>query len=291
MRGIAVRAAAPARRGPLATQQKNGAATMGDHRAERRTVGGVELELLSGGRGESLLVLHDQEYFNEWQPFETALAEQFSVLVPSHPGFGQSEFPPYFDSIDDLVYVYLDLLRGLDQPANVVGLGIGGWIAAEIAIRCTHHLRRLVLCDAVGIKVGGISDRDIADTFILGNKELVELSFHDPTRGNELMKVPAPNLDEQTLTAVLRNRQTSAILTWKPFMHDPKLRGRLARLNEPTLVLWGENDKIVSTDYGRAYADAIPGARFETIAAAGHYPYLEQPDAFTAAVSAFLRQG
>src|SRR5581483_11723204 len=112
--------------------------------------------------------------------------------------------------IDDLVYVYLDLLRSFGaQRTHLVGMGIGGWIAAEIAIRCTHHLRKLVLVDAVGIKVSGVTERDIADNFVVGANDLMELLWHDPAVGREVMKVPGlTTMDEPTLTAVLRNRQT-----------------------------------------------------------------------------------
>ncbi len=276
----------------MATTQGTAAAMIGEHQEETRTVGGVQLQVLSGGRGDPLLVLHDYEYYNEWQPFEAALSASYSVLVPSHPGFGASEFPPHFDSIDDLAYVYLDLLRDLGSDrVSVLGLGVGGWIAAEVAVRCTHHLRRLVLVDAVGIKVGGVTDRDITDTFIIGPKDFLQVAWHDPAAGAEQMKLAGlTQLAEPELTTVLRNRQTAAILTWKPFMHNPALRRRLARIDVPTLVLWGESDRIVSPDYGRAYAAAIPGARFQSIPAAGHYPYLEQPEPFVAAVSAFLRE-
>jgi pimeloyl-ACP methyl ester carboxylesterase len=278
----------------LATTSARGAASTasGEHREETRSVGGLKLQVLSGGRGDPVVVLHDYEYYNEWRPYQAALAADYSVLAPSHPGYGASEFPPHFDSIDDLVYVYLDLLRALGPaPVHLIGMGVGGWIAAELAVRCTHHLRRLVLVDPVGIKVGGRTDRDIADTFIVGPREFLELAWHDPEAGAAQMKLAGlTTLDEPTLVTVLRNRQTTAILTWRPFMHNPALRRRLARIDVPTLVLWGESDRIVSTDYGRAYAASIPGARFQSIPAAGHYPYLEQPEAFVAAVTAFLRE-
>jgi pimeloyl-ACP methyl ester carboxylesterase len=272
------------------TTRSDATAAVGKHRDETRTVGGVQLQVLSGGQGETLLVLHDQEYYNEWQPFEAALAAEYSVLVPSHPGYGTSDFPPHFETIDDLTYVYLDLLRELAPgPINVVGMGVGGWIAAEVAVRCTHSLRRLVLVDAVGIKVSGVTDRDIADNFVISPKEFLQIAWHDAEAGASVMKLAGlTTLGEAELTTVLRNRQSTAILTWKPFMHNPALRRRLARINLPTLVLWGESDRIVTPSYGRAYAEAIPGARFQSIPAAGHYPYLEQPEAFVAAVSAFL---
>jgi len=234
--------------------------------------------------------LHDQEYLNAWHPFLQSLATSFSVVAPSHPGFGRSDLPRDFDTIDDLAYLYLDLLAALGLgPAHLIGLGLGGWIAAEVAVRCSHQIDRLVLVDAVGIKVSGPTSRDIADTFVVGPRELLELAWHDPAAGEERMKLPGlGSFSEDELVTLLRNRQSAALFAWKPFMHNPKLKGRLARINRPTLVLWGESDRIVGPEYGRAYAERIPGARFQLIPAAGHYPYLEQPEAFVQAVRAFL---
>ena len=261
----------------------------GTFQPARRTLGGVNLEVLAGGSGESLLVLHDMEYLNVWQPYQEQLASRFSVLAPSHPGFGTSELPADFDSVDDLAYLYLDLAREL-ETVTLLALGIGGWIAAEMAVRSTHNLKRLLLVDAVGIKIGGATDRDIADTFLLGPEEFLQLAWHDPKAGQEVMTFPGRgSLPEEELIALLRNRQSAALFTWKPFMHNPKLRARLHRIDVPTLVLWGESDRIVTPEYGQAYAAAIPGARFQLIPAAGHYPYLEQPEGFVDAVDGFLQ--
>ena len=259
----------------------------------RRTVAGVDLQVFSGGQGEPLLVLHDHEYVNQWEPFAEALAAHFAVVAPSHPGYGGSDLPRDFDTIDDFAYLYLDLLRELGpQPVNLVGMGVGGWVAAELAVRCTHHLKRLVLVDAVGIKVSDRTTRDIADTFVVPPQELLALTWHDPDAGARIMKLPGlATYSEQELVVILRGRQTTALYSWNPFMHNPYLRRRLARIDVPTLVLWGESDRVVTPEYGRTYADSIPGARFQTIPAAGHYPHLEQPEAFAAAVAGFLREG
>jgi pimeloyl-ACP methyl ester carboxylesterase len=257
----------------------------------RRRLGGVELEVFSGGQGEMLLLLHDVELLNGWWPYMASLARSFGVLAPSHPGFGSSSLPDDFDSVEDLAYLYLDLLRELSPDrVTLVGLGLGGWIAAEMAVRCTHHVRDLILVDAVGIKVSDRTTRDIADTFIIGPEEMIELTWHDHEAGRRQMKLPGLGaLPEDELVMLLRNRQSAALFTWKPFMHNPRLRGRLNRIDVPTLVLWGEADRLVSPEYGRAYATSIPGAEFRLIPAAGHYPYLEQPDAFVEAVTAFTR--
>lgn len=261
-------------------------------RAAMETVAGVELEMLRGGSGEPLLVLHDLEVLNAWQPFHGALAEAFTVLAPSHPGFGRSSLPAHFDSVDDLAYWYLDLLRARGaEPVHLVGLGLGGWIAAEVAVRCTHQIKSLVLVDTVGIKVGDRTTRDIADIFAIGPEAFLDLAWHDAAAGKPHMSLPGlGDLSEEALVAVFRNRQTAALLTWKPFMHNPKLRSRLARIDVPTLVLWGAHDRIVTVDYGRAFAQSIPGAHFKVLPQAGHYPYLEQPEAFVAAVTTFLRR-
>ena len=255
-------------------------------------VSGVDLEILTRGpeAAPTLLFLHDLEYLNSLEhPFVEALAAAWRVVSPSHPGFGGSSLPGTFDSVDDLAYTYLDLLRELG-PAHVLGAGFGGWIAAEMAVRCTHEMRSLVLVDALGIKVGDRLTADIADMFVASPDELVHLCWHDASLGAREMPLPDARFDEDTLTRLLSNRRAAALLGWNPFMHAPKLRGRLARIDCPTLVVWGASDGLVSPEYGRAYAESIPAARFELIPEAGHYPYLEQPDRFVDCVESFLRQ-
>ncbi len=264
----------------------------------RWRVGGIELEMLARGPvgseskqpGESILLLHDVDYFNSIDyPFIELLAERRPLLAPSHPGFGASGLPDGFDSIDDLAYVYLDLLRELG-PAHVIGCGFGGWIAAEVAVRCTHQIRSLVLVDALGIKMGDRTTSDIADVFVLSPTDLIKLSWHNTDRGNVEMALPVADhgFDEDALTVLLTNRRTAALIGWNPFMHNPKLLSRLRRIDCPCLVVWGASDGIVSPDYGRGFASAIPSARFQVVEEAGHYPYLEQPAAFVGVVEEFL---
>jgi pimeloyl-ACP methyl ester carboxylesterase len=257
---------------------------------ERHTVAGVTLQVYRGGEGPLLLVLHDCEVMTAWQPFHAALAQRFTVLAPAHPGFGESERAAIIDSIDDLAYLYLDFIAALGQQGlDVLGLGMGGWIAAEMAVRCSHALRRLVLADTAGIKISGRTEVDIVETFILSREQLLEVGWHDAALGAERMKLPGtPGLADEELLTLIRNREAAARLTWKPFMHNPALRRWLHRIAVPTLVLWGESDRIVHPDYGRAFQQAIPGAEFQLIPAAGHYPYLEQPESFVASVTAFL---
>jgi pimeloyl-ACP methyl ester carboxylesterase len=262
--------------------------------AARISTGNVSLEVLSRGSeaGGTVVFLHDLDYLSGVEyAFLEMLARSRRVVAPSHPGFGGSSLPEDFEGVDDLAYVYLDWLAELG-PVHLVGAGFGGWIAAEIAVRCSHNLKTLTLVDALGIKVGDRTTSDIKDLFVLSPRELVEACWHDPELGERSMPLPLAGrgFDEDTLTRLLTNRRTAALLGWNPFMHNPKLRSRLWRIDVPALVVWGVSDRLVTPDYGRAYADAIPGARFAQIDGAGHYPYLEQPAEFTRTLEAFLSQ-
>ena len=111
--------------------------------------------------------------------------------------------------------------------------------------------------------------------------------FHDPER----MRMDPSRLTDEQLAIGVRNRETLALLVWEPYMHNPKLRHRLHRVTAPTLFLRGESDGLVSAEYLAAYARLLPNARTDTIAAAGHAPHVEQPEAFARKVLAFLEAG
>jgi pimeloyl-ACP methyl ester carboxylesterase len=250
------------------------------------TVNGIKVEVIEKGRGRPLLFLHPGIGLDRNAPVIDKLAEHARVIAPSHPGFGNSEQPKAFTTVDDLAYFYLDLIDQLDLKDTIlVGVSLGAWIAAEIAIKSTARLSQLVLANAVGIKVGARDTRDIVDIFAITEPELNKLAYFDPTIAERDYKA----MDEADVRVVARNREASARYGWSPYMHDPKLKSRLHRIRIPTLFLWGSADRILTEDYGRAYCAAIPGARFETIERAGHYPHIEQPDAFTRAVFAFTQ--
>jgi len=255
-----------------------------------RIVDDVKLFCREAGDGPPLLVLHGVDGGEGVLPFHDGLAERFRVLAPSLPGFGQSELPAWMDSVDDLAYFLLDLLEGLGGETDVLGIGFGGWAAAEMAVRSQERLRRLVLADAIGIKVSGRESADIADTLVLHHDEAARLAWHDPAAAAGMRWPGAPGLGEAELAGVLHGLQTVSLLGWKPFMHNPKLLRRLRRIATPTLILWGESDRVASPDYGRAFHRAIPGSRFQLIPRAGHYPHRERPDAFVRAVTTFLEE-
>jgi len=248
------------------------------------SVNGIRIEMIERGNGRPLLFLHPGIGIDASAPVLDRLAAGGRLLAPSHPGFGASEGPKHMTTVDDLSYFYLDLMDQLDlRDATVVGVSFGAWVAAAIAIKSTARIARLVMANAVGIKVGDRETRDIADIFALTDPQLNEIAYWDPkiaARDYKAMPVAA-------VTAIARNREALGRYGWQPYMHDPKLKGRLHRIRIPTLFLWGTHDRVLTEGYGRAYCAAIPGARFELIDKAGHFPHVEQPQIFADRVLAF----
>lgn len=244
---------------------------------------GLDLELRRKGRGPSMLVLHGGGGPITGFPFADRLAERFELIEPVHPGFAGTPLPDQFDNLEDLVYLYLDLLDALKlQDATILGTSLGGWTAAEIAVRNTSRIGRLILVDAVGVKIGAREERDIVDLFATSQPELNRLMWHNPALAPDLAK-----LTVEQLKIIAGNRIALSLYGWDPYLHNPKLKGRLHRINVPTLFVWGASDGIVKPSYGRAYAELVPGAKFVQIEAAGHAPHVEQPDAFVKHVLAF----
>ena len=252
------------------------------------TLDDVRLEIVERGAGRPLLWLHGEEGLDPHASFLDRLAAHGRVLAPSHPGFGHSPDADAVDTVDDLSYLYLDLLAARDlRDAVVIGASLGGWIAAEMAVKCAGRLAGLVLVAPMGIKVGDRETRDIPDIFALHPDEVRRLTYRDPARA---AADPSALSDDQ-LTVLARNREATAQYAWEPYFHNPKLRRRLRRIAVPTLLLWGVDDRFVAPDYyGAAYRAAIPGARLETIAEAGHFPHLEQPAALAERIGRFLAE-
>lgn len=252
------------------------------------TVAGVTIDCWQHGNGQPLLLLHGAGGPRVNAPFVEQLARRWRVVAPTHPGFGGSALPAWLDSVDDLAYLYLDLLEQLDlREVVLLGFSMGGWAAAAIAIKNTARIAKLILVDAVGCRFHDRETRDFPDIYALPPDEVAKLTFYDPARF-------APRYEQMSddeLRAQAQNREAAALYLWEPYMHDPKLRHRLHRIDVPTLLVWGAHDGLATPDYARAYCAAIPGARLELIERAGHVPQLEQPDAFVACVSRFIEAG
>jgi pimeloyl-ACP methyl ester carboxylesterase len=245
---------------------------------------GTEIPVMTRGSGKPLLYLHAEDGFDAAATLIGQLAESWQVIAPTHPGFGHAPVTNATTTVDDLAYLYLEMLDAMALgEVCVVGISFGAWIAAEMAVKSTQRMARLVLADSLGIKTGGRESRDIADFFALTDAEFLDRAYFDPA----VAKRDLTTLPEAELLAMARDREAIARYGWSPFMHDPKLKQRLGRIRIPTLVLWGEADRIVTPDYGRTYCAAIPGARFELIARAGHFPHVEQPAALARRIGVF----
>jgi pimeloyl-ACP methyl ester carboxylesterase len=253
--------------------------------ATKLRVADVDLEVVECGQGRPLLFLHGGGGFDARQPFVAPLSAQRRLIAPWHPGFGKSDLPDWLDSVDDIAYLYLELMDRLDfRDLDVIGCSIGGWIAAEMATKSPERIRRLILVSPVGIKVGPADKLDIPDIFAMPDDDVQKLLYHDPGR----MKRNIATMSDDELAATFRARETLALLTWEPWMHNPKLRRRLHRIVSSTLFIRGESDGLVSQAYIEAYSRLLPNARILTIKAAGHVPQLEQPAAFADVVLEFL---
>ena len=249
------------------------------------TVAGIELEIFERGRGEPMLYLHGGAGIGPDTPFLDLIAKERRVIAPSHPGFGRSSLPDWLDSVDDISHVYLELMDRLGlMRADLVGFSIGGWIAAEIASKVPERFTRLALIGPVGVKTGPADKLDIPDIFAMSQEALDRLRFHDPR--NSAVELAAMSDNELLIAA--RNRETLALISWEPYMHNPKLRHRLHRVDAPVLLLRGASDGIVSADYLSRYAELFANARIETIAQAGHLPQVEQREVTAGIVLQFL---
>jgi pimeloyl-ACP methyl ester carboxylesterase len=260
---------------------------VGSAATERLSVGGMELEVIRRGAGRPVLLLHGMQNVDPRARFLDLLGRRAEIIASSHPGFGHSARPADFDTVYDLVHLYLDILDALPyERVTLMGLSFGGWLAAEIAVKCCHRLDRLVLVDAFGIKISDRETPDILDVFNTAPQEVQRRSWHDP--GKWAPDYNAMSDDELVVRA--RNWEALCLYGWHPYMYNPQLKRWLRRITRPTLVLWGASDEIVLPSYGRAYSALIPGARFELIAEAGHHPEIEQPEAFIDRIAAFLEQ-
>ena len=256
-------------------------ATTGAPVPQTVTIDGCELSFLRAGSGQPLLFLHGAAGTAGWAPWMAALAERYDVIVPDHPGFGRSSFPDWLDNVHDVAYFYLDAIRALGlERVHLAGNSLGGWIAAEMAVRCTSQLRSLVLVSPAGLRLPGVRKFDI---FTASPEKTTRALFHDPALVERALAAPPPDLD-----TFLKNRYATARLAWQPRLFDPHLEKWLHRIDVPTLVLWGDDDKIIPPAYADLFGKRIPGARVRILERCGHLPHVERPDAFVEAVTTFV---
>ena len=251
--------------------------------------GMFQAHLLQGGAGDPLLFLHGAGGLREGEYLDL-LAQRFTVYAPSHPGFGSSEGGEHIEDIIDLALYYHDLMDELKiESAHVVGHSMGGMLAAEVAALCPHRVRRLVLANPVGL---WRDDEPVLDFFTLSPEQLLPYIWHDP--GSEAAKAayPVPETDEER--AELLFQRTQALASASKFLWpipDRGLHRRIHRIQSPTLIVWGESDRLVPASYAEDFSSSIRDSRVVILSECGHLPMLEKRDEFVALVTEFLLEG
>jgi pimeloyl-ACP methyl ester carboxylesterase len=247
------------------------------------TVQSIETHLFEAGdpAAPPMVYLHGTFLGNLWLKAYERLARRFHVLVPDMPGFGLTARPDWMRDVSDYVLYFRDLLDalGLERPV-IVGHSLGGWMALELAVWYPDRVSRLVASNAAGIRVKGAP---IADIFAMSPQELLMTCFDDLSAAAPLIP---PEINAEYIAAQYRQRVTLASLAWNPH-YDPKLERRLAWVRCPTLIVWGEHDRLIPPVYAEVLAKAIPNARVELLSGTGHMPMFERAEAWADAVIAF----
>jgi pimeloyl-ACP methyl ester carboxylesterase len=237
------------------------------------TVRGINVRMLRRGSGPPLLYLHGANGLTPWLPFYERLSEKFEVFVPEHPGFGLSDNPPWIRNVADLAMYYLDFLDTLGgDPVHLVGQSLGGWVAAEVAVRNCSRLATLTLLAPAGIRVKGVIS---GDNFIWDPEEAVRNLFHDQSFADKLL---GQQLSEEEADIALTNRFAATKFGWEPRWFNPALERWLHRISVPTQVLWGQNDKLFPVGYAKRWGERIAGSRVEIIPECGHAIAIEKAE-------------
>jgi pimeloyl-ACP methyl ester carboxylesterase len=256
---------------------------------EMLDVGGVAVDPQRLGTGEPVLFLLGVQGLGvppgSLPPFLDAWAERFDVLAPSHPGFGRSQRPSWFDCTADLADHYGDLLDALGlKSVRLVGHSFGAWVAAEWAARAPWRIDRLVLANPLGVWLPGVSE-STPNIFMYSPQEVVEISYADAARGADV--IPTDMAQSEQWFA---DWSSLSLYGWSPYLHDPKLIHRLHRITAPTLIIGGERDRIVPVAHVEAFHQRIRGSQLTVVPGAGHALPIERAKEFGAMALEFLAQ-
>lgn len=256
-------------------------------REESIQVGDTRLHLLRGGSGRPVLVLHGIEGPEGWLEFHDRLAQHADVLAATHPGYGESPRPDWLESITHQALFYEWFLRqaGLEK-IDLVGFGIGGWIAAEMAAMNSTNLGHLVLIDAAGVKPQA---GDTLDVFIRPWREVVAACVNDPEHAEEYQRIYSAAPIQDYGGGREAGRTMSMRMCYRPYMYSPALPAALGGVRTPSLIVWGAEDRIIPLECGHLYQAAIPGASLQIIEGCGHWPHYERPRELADIVLKFMR--
>ena len=256
---------------------------MGIQGSHRLVLSGAKIHIARGGRGPVLLILHGAGGSDNLKNVFGILAEDYDVILPDHPGFGLSEQSKNLNSVSDLAFYYLNLFKELGlKDIHLIGHSMGGWIAAEIAIRSTVNLSSLTLISSAGIHVRGVPKGDL---FLWSPEELINNLFVNQKVVDEML---AHEPSGEELEFIVKNRVAAARYAWHPRFYNPDLEKWLHRIDIPTLILWGDQDRIFPSEYAAAFKELIPHAEMKIIDHCGHVPHIDRSEVFYSRLKTFL---
>ncbi len=252
--------------------------------SQKISVNGREISYRRGGAGKPLLYLHGTDSLSHWPAILDDLAKTHDVIAPDHPGFGGTAVQGWMDDVSDLAYHYMDFLEVLNLTGvHLLGHSLGGWIALEMAVRSQERIADLTLLAPAGIHVKG---KPKADIFMIDPDEQARLAYADAQLGE---KAAEQANQEKYEDIAITDRIASARFGWNPRFYNPRLERWLHRISKPTLIVWGDSDRIFDPEHGKILQSLVPGARLEMLAHCGHLPHVERQAETLNLVTAFMK--
>ena len=245
-------------------------------------IAGVQVQVRRAGEGAPVLVLHHDFGMPATSAFLDALAAKYDVIVPNHPGWGQSQRPEWMRSVRDVAAMYRMLLPGLGvEKVAMVGLGFGGWIAAEMLTNASNDVGGVVLVGSMGIKP---PEGFILDQAIVSYIDYAQAAFHDAKAFTAIYgDVSTDQLEEWDIA-----REMCFRIAWKPYMYSQTLPHLLRSVRTPALLVWGEHDAIVPRSAAVVFKASLPKAKLEIVKGSGHAVALEKPAELARLVMGFV---
>jgi pimeloyl-ACP methyl ester carboxylesterase len=236
-------------------------------------VDGVRIQILEAGKGDPIVYLHGAGTTSGFQEL-LPLSRHRRLIIPIHPGFGASENDPGINAMLDYAVHYAALFNQLNlhEPFDLVGHSLGGWIASLFTFFNGHRVRRLALACPAGLRV---PEHPTADLFTIRAEQVPSYIVSSP---EALARIPAVNLTNEMKVARYREMTSLARVIWDR-NYEPKLTRWLRRVRTPTLILWGNKDRVIPIEQAKAWATCLPDSEIATFDGTGHLLFFEAPSA------------